>query len=221
MYRPPKDLSFYEKLEKLDKQLQHISRRRNNIFIIGDLNSDVSSKPSENGSKLKQIMRKHGLSNVIKDYTRVTETSRSTIDLSITSKKCQIKTAGVFDIGIADHRLNQAVLRLFHQKPPPVIREVTDWKNINIESFKESLSQVPWHVRNTFDEVDDNYWLLQYMYNEIANEHLKKRKAKVRINSLPWINGEIRKLMNKRYKQLRKAQTTNSPGLEVVQRSQK
>ncbi|RMX36495.1 hypothetical protein pdam_00010010 [Pocillopora damicornis] len=198
MYRPPKDLSFYEKLEKLDKQLQHISRRRNNIFIIGDLNSDVSSKPSENGSKLKQILRKHGLSNVIKDYTRVTETSRSTIDLSITSKKCQIKTAG---------------------KPPPVIREVTDWKNINIESFKESLSQVPWHVRNTFDEVDDNYWLLQYMYNEIANDHLKKRKAKVRITSLPWINGEIRKLMNKRYKQLRKAQTTNSPGLEVVQRS--
>ena len=100
-----------------------------------------------------------------------------------------------------------------------MIREVTDWKNINIESFKESLSQVPWHVRNTFVEVDDNYWLLQYMYNEIAYEHLKKRKAKVRINSLPWINGEIRKLMNKRYKQLRKAQTTNSPGLEVVQRS--
>ena len=71
------------------------------------MNSDVSSKPSENGSKLKQILRKHGLSNVIKDYTRVTETSRSTIDLSITSKKCQIKTAGVFDIGIADHRLNK------------------------------------------------------------------------------------------------------------------
>ena len=57
------------------------------------------------------------------------------------------------------------------------------------------------------------------MYNEIANDHLKKRKAKVRITSLPWINGEIRKLMNKRYKQPRKAQTTNSPGLEVVQRS--
>ena len=48
------------------------------------------------------------------------------------------------------------------------------------------------------------------MYNEIANEQLEKRKAKVRIYSLPWINREIRKLMNKQYKQLRKAQTTNS-----------
>ena len=64
---------------------------------------------------------------------------------------------------------------------------------------------------NTFDEVDDKYWLLQYMYNEIASEHLQKRKAKVKINSLPWINGEVTKLMNKRYKQLRKAQTTNYP----------
>ena len=80
-----------------------------------------------------------------------------------------------------------------------MIREVIDWKNINFESFKESLSQVPWYVCNTFDEVDDKYWLLQYIYNEIANEHLKKRKAKVKINSLPWINGEGTKLMNKRY----------------------
>ena len=36
-------------------------------------------------------------------------------------------------------------------------------------------------MRNTFDEVDDNYWLLQYMYNEIANEHLKKT---LEVNSL-------------------------------------
>ena len=75
---------------------------------MGELNSDVSSKPSKNGSKLKQNFRKHGLSNAIKDYARVTETSRSTIDLSITSKKYQIKTA--------DHRLNYEVLRLFHRK---------------------------------------------------------------------------------------------------------
>ena len=49
------------------------------------------------------------------------------------------------------------------------------------------------------------------MYNDIAQEHLKKKKVKIRNKSLPWINSSIRKLMNKRYKQLRKAQTSNLP----------
>ena len=39
MYRPPKDLLFFE---KLDKQLQHVTTRRKNILIMGDLNSDMS-----------------------------------------------------------------------------------------------------------------------------------------------------------------------------------
>ena len=64
--------------------------------MVIDLNSDVSSQSTENGSKLKQILRKHGLSNVMKDYTGVTETCRSTIDLSITGKNYQTKTTGVF-----------------------------------------------------------------------------------------------------------------------------
>ena len=57
--------------------------------MVIDLNSDVSSQSTENGSKLKQILRKYGLSNVMKDYTRVTESCRSTIDLSITGKNYQ------------------------------------------------------------------------------------------------------------------------------------
>ena len=92
-----------------------------------------------------------------------------------------------------------------------LFRSIIDWKNSNIKNFKTALSQVPWHICNVFDDVDDNYWLTASVYNDIEQEHLKKRKVKIRNKSLPWINSSIRKLMNKRYKQLRKAQTTNLP----------
>ena len=38
------------------------------------------------------------------------------------------------------------------------------------------------------------------MYKSIADEHFKKRKVKVRANSLPWVDRNIRKMMNWKFK---------------------
>ncbi|KAL9972248.1 hypothetical protein ACROYT_G018519 [Oculina patagonica] len=159
MYRPPKDMSFYD---TLDKQLQY--------------------------------------------------DTRSLIDLSISSNKSKIKKAGTFDTGIADHRLNYCVLHLFRKRSPAKLKTVVDWKHCDIKNFKDSLALVPWHTCNIFDDIDDNYWLAESLYKDLSKEFLKTRKAKIRDKSLPWMNSDIRKLMNKRYKLLVKAQASNKPG---------
>ena len=41
--------------------------------------------------------------------------------------------------------------------------------------------------------------------------HWKERKAQMRAKSLPWMDVGIRKITNKRYKQLRKAQKSGNP----------
>ena len=43
------------------------------------------------------------------------------------------------------------------------------------------------------------------MFKSILDNHIKKRIVKVRDRSLPWMNKEIRKAMNRRYKYLREA----------------
>ena len=53
--------------------------------------------------------------------------------------------------------------------------------------------------------------MFETLYNDIKHKNLKQRKAKVMTKYLPWMNSEIRKLMNKRYKQLLKAQKTKQP----------
>ena len=47
------------------------------------------------------------------------------------------------------------------------------------------------------------------MYKDIESYHIKKRKARVRSESLPWVDGNIRKLMNQRYKLLRSCDETD------------
>ena len=106
------------------------------------------------------------------------------------------------------------MLHLFRKRFPAKLKTVIDWENCDIKSFKDSLAFVPWHVCNVFDDVDDNCWLAESLYKDLSSEYLKTRKAKVRDKSLPWMNSNIRKLMNKRYKLVVKAkpQTTQMIG---------
>ena len=47
------------------------------------------------------------------------------------------------------------------------------------------------------------------MYEDIESYHIKKRNVRVRSESLPWVDGNIRKLMNQRYKLLRSCDGTD------------
>ena len=49
------------------------------------------------------------------------------------------------------------------------------------------------------------------LYSDIVKENIPTRKAKVCSNSLPWMNSKIRKLMNQRYKKLKKANKQKNP----------
>lgn len=89
---------FYE---SLDKQLRSVAKRSKNSLVMGDLNTDLSPRGTCNtlGESLQRVLNTNGLVNVIKDYRRITECTKSLIDLSITSIKSKVKLC---DTGIAD-----------------------------------------------------------------------------------------------------------------------
>ena len=149
---------------------------------------------------------------MIKQSTRITESSQTLIDLTLVSNKNKELNAGDFDKGNADHRLIFSVLKLSRKKTPSSIRTVIDWKNCNQEAFKEQIALVPWHTCNVFEDIDDNYCMIERLYQNIKAKFLPQRKVKIRSNSLPWMNSEIRKMMNERYKCLRMAQKVRNLG---------
>lgn len=202
MYRPPKDTSVFSMLER---QLNCISKKKKNILIMGDFNSNMlrntrheaftNVNDSDQGRKLTNVLRKFALTNVIKEPIRVTETTKTLIDLSVISDRPKVVRTGVFDTCIADHRLIYTVLKLSRTRVPPVIRSVIDWKNCNQDIFRQQVAVIPWHACNVFDDIDDNYCMGNALYQDIKLGFLPKRKPKVRSKSVPWMNGSIRKLM--------------------------
>ena len=68
-----------------------------------------------------------------------------------------------------------------------------------------SFEHAPWHICKVFEDIDDATWAWEYLYKEIISMHIKTREAKIRYNSLPWMDGAIRREMNLRHKLLKDA----------------
>lgn len=93
---------------------------------------------------------------------------------------------------------------------PAKFKTLIAWTNGDADISKDSLALVPWRVCSVFDNVEDNCRLAESLYKDFSSEFLKNRKAKVRGKPLPWMNSIIRKIMNKRYKMLVRAQASHN-----------
>ncbi|CAH3133336.1 unnamed protein product, partial [Porites lobata] len=61
------------------------------------------------------------MQNVIAEPTRITYTTKSLIDLIVTTKVDVVRCTGVMPLGISDHCLVYATLKLGSKRPPPKI----------------------------------------------------------------------------------------------------
>ena len=130
MYRPPDADHFFDLVNSL---LEKAWLKSSNIFLMGDFNCDFSTKGllSANTSKLPSIFEMFNMENVIQEATRQTITSSSLIDLIVTTRKDLVSATGVFPLGISDHNLIYATIRLKNKRPPPIIVKTRDYKRMD------------------------------------------------------------------------------------------
>ena len=209
IYRPPQDSLFFNHFRNV---LENIWLRRKNIILSGDFNSDMlkgsSKTESQYGKRLKRIISSFGLKNIMSCPSRVTLTSKSLIDLVITSQPAKVKNSGAIDLGISDHNLVFAVFMTTRVNPKPKYITNKAYKSLNIKQFRNDMEHAPWQLAGIFDDVDDSLYLWDYLYKDIVNHHLPTRKLKIRCKSLPWNSTYIRKQINLRYKLLKEAKSS-------------
>ena len=210
MYRPPDADHFFG---LVNSPLGKAWLKSSNIFLMGDFNCDFSTKGllSVNTSKLRSIFEMFNTENVIQEATRQTLTSSSLIDLIVTTRKDLVSATGVFPLGISDHNLIYATIRLKNKRPPPKIVKTRDYKRMDIESFRHDIESTPFHIAPIFNDPDDILWAWQYLFNDICDEHAAWKKVKIRSISAPWITSDIRLKMNRRYKLFKAAVSTKCP----------
>jgi hypothetical protein len=73
-------------------------------YLLGDFYCDLlSDRPDSNTSELLNISNIYNLSQIISQPTRITNTSKSLIDLCFTNYPDKVTVSGTHSFGIGDH----------------------------------------------------------------------------------------------------------------------
>ena len=99
------------------------------------------------------------LSNRIDNPTRVTKTSKSLIDVLLTSHAECYATSGSLHLGLSDHDLIFTVRKNKNSRPKPRLIEFRSMKNFNLPDFLADLKRVPW-LRPTHSTMPMMYGLI-------------------------------------------------------------
>ena len=148
------------------------------IFLLGDLNCCLlKTDPNDNIStsykakKLMETFDDFNLQNVITEPTRITSTTESLIDLIVITKTNMIRKSGVLPLGISDHCLVYATLKLKCTRPSPKIVRSRNFKKYNFHDFRNDIESVPFHVLGIFEDKDDLLWGWNLLFNDVCNVH--------------------------------------------------
>ncbi|KAK2548588.1 hypothetical protein P5673_031180 [Acropora cervicornis] len=118
-----------------------------------------------------------GLENAKAEATRITTSTETLIHVIATNKTEFVWTTGVLPLGITDHSLVYATLRLKRKRPPPTVITVRNFKQFNSENFKAYME--------LFDDMDDIPWVWNQLFRGVCDSHAPLKEIKVRSVSSP------------------------------------
>ena len=152
------------------------------------------------------------MKNVEERPTRITNHSKTLIDLIVTNRKDLVKQNGTCPLGISDHDMIYAALSAsIPRDPPNKIIAIRNFIKFSKRYFQSGIARAPFQVCEVFDDPTDVYYAWNLLFTELCKQHAPLKQIKIPTNSLPWITKEIRITRNQRYKTLKRTRQLNDP----------
>lgn len=184
------------------------------ILLMGDFNfpNIVWSVPcpfpdpfSTESSDFITICSDFGLSQLVINPTRVTQTSLSLLDLILTS------SPDIFSVithmpGLTDHDVLQFFLTVPRSTSHKRFKQIRDYGNANFPPINDELACFL-HVflqGNLERSVEVNWNMFKNKVNELIGKHVPLRRV-LSSNKAPWFNRNLSRLANKKKRLFRKA----------------
>ena len=203
-YRPPSDpVGSFNKLEKV---LSFLDKEGKEIILLGDTNCDLTPKqaeqPIDNNSKQIDLYELFSFKQLIDRPTRVTLTTSSIIDHIATTRARNIVKSGVYEVSLSDHYMVYCI-RKFNgavEKGHKMIK-TRKMKNFNEDAFLADVSGICWErMLNETDDIDVLVSNWSNLFSLIIEKHAPMTVMRVSEKYCPWIDKDLKKLMQTRDK---------------------
>ena len=191
-YRPPNssvnhaDDIFFQSFVNL---IATLDSEEKEIIILGDLNCDISAPiPSTYTKKLLALFEYYQLNQLINEPSRITESTRTTIDLILTNDPPKIVQSGVIQIGISDHNLIFTI-RKFNICKSGAHKYITSrsFKHFNQNRHLNDLKLVDLNSLNQFSNVNLMWNEWSQLFLSVIDKHASIKRKRIKSAKFPWI----------------------------------
>ena len=170
-YRPPQ--SSPDLFAVFERVVDKVDAENLELYLLGDLNCDLlPDSVNANSSHLLNIMDIYGLTQLITEPTRVTQYSRTLIDLCLTNSPDKICNSGVVNIGISDHCVIFLTRKISHFRSfVHKTAEVRQLKNFNEDEFLRDLRMNEWNRVSMLNNPNEmwNFW--KHLLMSVIDKH--------------------------------------------------
>ena len=175
--------------------LSKVSENSQEIILLGDLNVNFLKQGNKD---FKAVLADFGRKKMIEKPTRVAETSETLIDVILTNNPTNIKRTEVIPTSIGDHDMVGCVRKLNRSgfKARKII--CRDYKNYRPEDMNKDLEAIDWSPFYICQNVNEAWSLMKNVLVKIFEHHAPKICKNVRGRPAPWLNTDVKKLMNDR-----------------------
>lgn len=160
-YRPP-DAPYSCIGSLMHSLFIDMSPEVDSVVLLGDLNVNFLNKKRADVSYLENILQSLGLVQIIRDPTRVTDSSSSLIDVLIVDKNVNpdvgiVDTSNIFGHNgkrITDHKLVYCDVRCDKPRPKAKFVSYRNFKDFDCDRFIEIASSLCWDTIESLQDVD-------------------------------------------------------------------
>jgi hypothetical protein len=186
IYRAPETPVNF--LKELENEIVQISDQE--LFIIGDLNID---QLNQNENHLRPIVNRYGLKQLIKEPTRVTDKTKSLIDVIITNSTfSDYKSSGILRCGLSDHDIIYTVRKIKKSfESTLVTREVRNFKKTDLNETRKMITCSPWWSLKLSKDNDRNFALFSEIIKIIMDTYAPKKRLRVKSQPL-WMTKDYK-----------------------------
>ena len=86
----------------------------------------------------------------------------------------------------SDHSIVFCTIKGGVKNLPPKLLEYGCFKNHNKEAFLRDLSNTPWSIIESTNDVDDVVFLWEGLFNSVAGDHAQIKSKHVKGKQTPW-----------------------------------
>ena len=202
IYKPPK--IPYGAFATIQETLAYITTKYEHVIITGDFNINMLAPESYPTVFFQMnVTEPFGLSQMVKDPTRITSTSSTLIDLMLVKHSEHVKHCGVVDIpGISDHCCVYMAYSIYKPKFKPKTITKRDFSKFSQEAFLDDIRSAPFQQIYAVNEenVNDQATIFENVFSSVLDSHAPFKTFTVRHQKSPWLTDHIKKQMNQRDK---------------------